>query len=151
MESVAQIRDAGFSALKIFAPNEEVFAALAGMRGVCCPDPPHHAALSHPYPLLCCPFPIPTVLPALLPLCATCINQVLPPLPHMSRAYKCVDPLFFLHVPGTGMELVQGVYPLNLTTTFALSPGAADRWVEAHVVPWISTVNITTLAVSSRF
>lgn len=49
---------------------------------------------------------------------------------------------------GTGMELVLGVYPVNLTTAFALSPGAADRWVEANVVPWISTVNITTLAVS---
>lgn len=46
------------------------------------------------------------------------------------------------------MELVLGVYPLNLTTAFALSPGSADQWVEAHVVPWISTVNITTLAVS---
>lgn len=54
-ESVAFIRDAGFSSLKIFAPDEEVFAALAGAQSPLplIPLKPHPTVSHFTTPLLC--------------------------------------------------------------------------------------------------
>jgi len=48
---------------------------------------------------------------------------------------------------GTSTELVLGVWPFNITTTWAANQSAANDWVKANIVPWSGKVNITTIAV----
>jgi len=48
------------------------------------------------------------------------------------------------------MEVVVGIQPDDMMTTFANNPGAADKWVKENVIPWTPQVNIKAISVANE-